>query len=496
MQQISQMRVSEKGVAALHAAGYVTKLCAAVKLDMSSRTGCDHCSSTRKRLQCAARDSRSAFCNTWLKKTCFFSLLLLFFPMQRLRRNHKREQADEPVKRQRTSAEAKGGGDDVPANAAPSVGAAAAPSPDPVDCMCLACEREFPRMVKGAVCAECLVCPPGGNTGFRRQQGAADFEAVRELVEAACAGNQWIKREQAPHVSDFLAHLAAASCASPERSKQTPASYDFLPCEFPHPNGRTRKRTHMAKSLINDLGPRAAHQIFGVILWRFHNTSEALEALRPLLQKFREDEDVQALGQGLQTMYTADPAKAARKSHLFSTGDAIRSTGGHASWRAAVLGSLEKWWGAAQHAAAILEDPATTPESWHLRFQREVLPKLPCFGPYWSKYVYGDVVEHVAAEKADLYNYSMVGPGCEYWLRFMGLPLQRGKVQQQGLEALRELRDVVNKVIESGLHTGLEAARAEACLAPLTAYDVQVQSCECKRGFKMVARVAAARKPL
>ena len=195
-------------------------------------------------------------------------------------------------------------------------------------------------------------------------------------------------------------------------------------------------------------------------------------------------------------MYTADPDQAKNKSHLFSTGDAVRSTGGHASWRAAVLGSLEKWWGAAQHAASILEDPATTPASWHLRFQREVLPKMSCFGPYWSKYVYGDVGERVAAEKADLVNYTMVGPGCVYWLRFMGLPVQQGKVQQQGLEALRELRDVVNKVIESGRHCGLEAARARAQLAPLTVYDVQVQSCEAKRGFKMVPRVAAARKQL
>ena len=68
-------------------------------------------------------------------------------------------------------------------------------------------------------------------------------------------------------------------------------------------------------------------------------------------------------------------------THLFSTGDAIRSTGGHASWRAAAAGSLERWWSAAQCAAAILEDPATTPASWHQRFQREVLQKLPCFGP-------------------------------------------------------------------------------------------------------------------
>ena len=69
-------------------------------------------------------------------------------------------------------------------------------------------------------------------------------------------------------------------------------------------------------------------------------------------------------------------------------------------------------------------------------------------------------------------------------------------MQQQGLEALRELRDIVNKVNESGRHCGLEAARARAQLAPLTVYDVQVQSCETKRGFKMPPRVAAARKQL
>ena len=133
-----------------------------------------------------------------------------------------------------------------------------------------------------------------------------------------------------------------------------------LPCEFPHPNGCTRKRAHMAKSLIDALGPRAAHQIFGVIVWRFHNTQEALVALQPLLQKFQEGEDLQALRREVEALYLADPVKAVCRSHLFNTGDAIRSSGGHASWRAAVLGSLEKWWDASQHAAAILEDTGSS----------------------------------------------------------------------------------------------------------------------------------------
>ena len=126
------------------------------------------------------------------------------------------------------------------------------------------------------------------------------------------------------------------------------------------------------------------------------------------------------------------------------------------------------------------------------------MPQLPCFGAYWSKYVYGDVAEHMAGEKADLRNFSMVGPGCEYWLRYMGLPLPRGfqQVQEQGLEALRELRNVVNHVIATGRHRGLEKARREGRLEPLTVYDVQVQACEGKRGFRMVARVAKPRQPL
>ena len=47
--------------------------------------------------------------------------------------------------------------------------------------------------------------------------------------------------------------------------------------------------------------------------------------------------------------------------------------------------------------------------------------------------------------------------------------------QRAGLEAVRELRGCVNKVLVSGRHTGMQRAREEANLAPLTAYDCQVQ---------------------
>ena len=135
---------------------------------------------------------------------------------------------------------------------------------------------------------------------------------------------------------------------------------------------------------------------------------------------------------------------------------------------------------------------------WYARFRAEVLTKLPCFGPYWSKYVYADVSEHVAGGKASLHDFTMVGNGCFDWLRTMGLRLPAGALREQRrcLEALRELRDVTNSAIESGQHRGLAAACADGRLAPLTAYDVQVQCCECKRGFQLVARIAAQRKPL
>ena len=70
----------------------------------------------------------------------------------------------------------------------------------------------------------------------------------------------------------------------------------------------------------------------------------------------------------------------------------------------------------------------------------------------------------------------------------MGLKFR--DAQREGLEIVRELKDVVNKVLESGLHSGLQRAREEMRLRPLTAYDVQVQSCECKTGLK---KRAAAR---
>ena len=49
---------------------------------------------------------------------------------------------------------------------------------------------------------------------------------------------------------------------------------------------------------------------------------------------------------------------------------------------------------------------------------------MHCFGPYWSKYVYGDIAEHIGEGRISVHDHSMVGPGCLYWLRFMGVRLE------------------------------------------------------------------------
>ena len=64
---------------------------------------------------------------------------------------------------------------------------------------------------------------------------------------------------------------------------------------------------------------------------------------------------------------------------------------------------------------------------------------------------------------------------------------------KQALEALRELTDIVNSALQSGLHDGLEKARAEGQLILMGVYDLQVQCCECKRGFGLIHRVAKSR---
>ena len=78
----------------------------------------------------------------------------------------------------------------------------------------------------------------------------------------------------------------------------------------------------------------------------------------------------------------------------------------------AVTKSLEAWWSASQRAADILSSPEVTPESWHRAFIDEIVPALPFFGlDYWPKFIDGDIGHHVAPDKVNLMDYTIVGIG-------------------------------------------------------------------------------------
>ena len=186
-----------------------------------------------------------------------------------------------------------------------------------------------------------------------------------------------------------------------------------------------------------------------------------------------------------------------KPSFLFSTGDGIRSSGGKGSWRAACLDALDGWWEAAGVAAAVLENPQTTPALWHDAFLKTVVPRMPLFGlGYWAKFVFGDI--GLLSSRASLEEYTIVGVGCLALLSSWGLRFPRGVLARQkaGLEAVRELKEVVDEVLRTARHPGLQMARAEARLQSLSCYDVQVQCCETKRGFSMPGRVRNTRVTL
>ncbi len=342
----------------------------------------------------------------------------------------------------------------------------------------------------GATSAAKRVELANGVEGFRREGAKLDFEAVRHDVEEHVASNKWIKREHVGHISDFLAHIVGAAYATPQLCARTPEGYDFLPCAFPHPNMNCRKRTQTAKRVCLTLGPQLQHQIFGLIVWRYHNTDAAWEKLRPILKQFKVDEDIPTMRRRVRAMYGASD----KPSFLFSIGDGIRSSGGKGSWRAACLDALDSWWEAAVLAAAILENPQTTPALWHDAFLKKVVPRMPHFGlGYWSKFVFGDI--GLLSSKASLEDYTIVGVGCLALLSSWGLQFPRGALARQraGLEAVRELKKVVAEVFRTARHAGIQMARTQARLEPLSCYDVQVPM-----GFRacgIASRVAPSLQP-
>ena len=357
-------------------------------------------------------------------------------------------------------------------------------------------------------------CAPPGKQRRRKEPQRArgivrqgppmeDFLAVAHVVVQATKNNTWVKPEHIPYVSDFVAHLVAASFASPARYEQTPPGYNFLSNAFPHPNGGARHRTQLAGELVAALGPELRHQIFGLTVWRFHNTAAAKDVLQPLLDNFRADENTASLRSGLAKAYAAGPPDnlgrtPSDNSYLFSA-DGLRGGPG-GSYRNKVLVNLDAWWQTSQRLAAVLAKPDTEPRTWHAQFLEEIFERTPCYGNYWAKFLYGDIGSHLAGSKADLAGFTVIGPGCfemfESWgLVFQGSVTER---QRQGLEGVNELRLVVQAIFQTNAHPGIQCARDAAGLQEPSAYDLQVQCCEEKRGLreKLHSRLASTRKPL
>ena len=148
----------------------------------------------------------------------------------------------------------------------------------------------------------------------------------------------------------------------------------------------------------------------------------------------------------------------------------------------------------------MLAKPDTEPQTWHTDFMEEIFERTPCYGNYWAKFLYGDIGSHLAGSKADLARFTGIGPGCFEMLETWGLVFH-GSVterQRQGLEAVNELRLVVQAIFQAGAHRGIQRARDDANLQEPSAYDLQVQCCEDKRGLRetLHSRLATTRTPL
>jgi len=335
-----------------------------------------------------------------------------------------------------------------------------------------------------------------------RQQAHQDYEAVAGVVEDFCKDSLHLRDVDRRRIADFLGHHVAASFQNEAHYQQMPEGYDFLPKEdglglqFPHPNVGMRGRTQLAEEVcaaVEEAGGDRIWQIFALILFRFHNTEDAWKRLKEPLQLsacVHEPGKLNLLPQLVERL-----RKLYAESALpFSQGDSRHQPNRNGEF---VLKSLSKWYTAAVRADAVLAAAATTPVTWHEHFLQEMLPKLPGFGHYWAKYLYGDI-GLLLTNKCDLERFTVIGPGCADLLRSWGLQLPKSAsaYQQPALEILRELREVVSAVFDSRQHAGIERARKFAHLQLPTVYDLQVASCECKRGHKLISHVAKERQRL
>ena len=287
-------------------------------------------------------------------------------------------------------------------------------------------------------------------------------------------------------IAEHIRHIVAASFAAPEYYLRTPHGYPHLARETPFPNMEMRPRTRLVADLVASLQRVAAEedhvyehtlslQVFGVLVFRFHNTPEFLDAMREHILAFARLESTDRLATALQQAYALEPNNPA---YLFSVGDGIRSAMRQGSWRAAALAALPKWFSASKMIAKKLR-AGPRPEEFHRYFIQTAAPRIPGFGVnYWLKFVWGDLT-HIAPAAVELQLFSLVGVGaismlCQWGLRRPQRGLSAYAQQCHWLDCVRELRLLVWIVMQSTAVRGIRAARSMRGLKDLTVYDHQV----------------------
>ena len=246
-----------------------------------------------------------------------------------------------------------------------------------------------------------------------------------------------------------------------------------------HPNALKRPRTHLAGDLVQSLQDRAV-QVFALVYVRWHNTKEAFEDFGPAFKRFEGHRDIRFLRGELFDLYRENGTL-----HYFTGAEGREQDGRRTvlkkcKWWDSALLSLEKWWSAAQVAAALLDDPMTTAEIWYQDFVK-IFPALPLHGfGYWPKFVFGDIGIWVAPQLDLLRDFTFVGVGpfaqLEKWEYFF--PQGEGELTRQkaGLNAIRRIQGCINDFLAKGSY-GLDPGK----ISPLTTYDVQVALCQYKK---------------
>ncbi|CAK0903328.1 unnamed protein product [Prorocentrum cordatum] len=258
---------------------------------------------------------------------------------------------------------------------------------------------------------------------------------LRAFVCVAAAEAVWLDDRRAisdavgwPH-GENIAELAklVTEAALRKRPELLPDGYRLLDDLFPFPNAQSRQRTRIMAGML---------QVFGIVLFRYHNT---------------------------------------------------------AAWWDAMGASFLTWCAAAplqEKPGALRDDP--DPTGFFSWFVREAPGCLVGFGlGYWLKFVFGDL-SLVSPGAVDLAAFAIVGRGAIAALRTWGYeaaPKQTsahpGGQQLYWLNITRE----VCRLLAAALAASAAASLArQAGLADLSVYDVQVMLCMLHRQGGLAAR--------